>query len=234
MAGLSFGDMLLRVGVAMLCGGLIGIDRGRKRRPAGFRTYMIVCVGSAMTMILGTYLAIMLAGPWAEFLPADYARTDVSRFGAQVINGIGFLGAGTIIVTGRQQVKGMTTAAGLWASACMGLCIGAGFYLAALICCVFMLFTIVVFSRLERLILSRSRNVNIYVEFEHTDDLSDIIERIKTHQIRIFDVELTKAKYSETHYPNAIFSLQLPKKTSHTVVMTAIAEIDSVRSIEEL
>ena len=231
---LSFGDMLLRVGVAMLCGGLIGIDRGRKRRPAGFRTYMIVCVGAAMTMILGTYLSVMLTGPWSAVIPADYARTDVSRFGAQVINGIGFLGAGTIIVTGRQQVKGMTTAAGLWASACMGLCIGAGFYTAALICCGFILFTIIVFSRLERLILSHSRNVNIYVEFENTDDISYIIEKIKSHQVRIFDVELTKAKYSETHYPNAIFSLKLPKKTSHTVVMTAIAEIESVRSIEEL
>ena len=231
---LSFGDMLFRVGVAMLCGGLIGIDRGRKRRPAGFRTYMIVCVGAAMTMMLGTYLAVMLAGPWGEILPADYVKTDVSRFGAQVINGIGFLGAGTIIVTGRQQVKGMTTAAGLWASACMGLCIGAGFYMAALICCVLILFTIIVFSRLERAILSHSRNVNLYVEFEHTDDLPNIIEKIKIHQVRIFDVELTKAKYSETHYPNAIFSLQLPKKTPHTVVMTAIAEIESVRSIEEL
>lgn len=234
MVTLSFGDMLLRVGVAVICGGIIGIDRGRKRRPAGFRTYMIVCVGAAMTMILSAYLAAMLTGPWSEVLPYDYTKTDVSRFGAQVINGIGFLGAGTIIVTGRQQVKGMTTAAGLWASACMGLCIGAGFYLAALICCVLMLMTIIVFSRLERFILSRSRNVNIHVEFEDTDDLSDIIDRIKEKQVRIFDVELTKAKYSETHYPYAIFSLKLPKKLSHTVVMTAIAEIEAVRSIEEL
>ena len=234
MVTLSFGDMLLRVALAVLCGGIIGIDRGRKRRPAGFRTYMIVCVGAAMSMILSAYLAAMLTGPWSEVLPFDYTKTDVSRFGAQVINGIGFLGAGTIIVTGRQQVKGMTTAAGLWASACMGICIGAGFYMASVICCILMLFVIVVFSRLERAILSRARNINLYVEFEDTDDLHDIIETIKSHQIRIFDVELTKAKYSENHYPNAIFSLQLPKKMSHTVVMTAIAEIASVRNIEEL
>lgn len=234
MVTLSFWDMLLRVAIAILCGGIIGIDRGRKRRPAGFRTYMIVCVGAAMTMILNTYLAAMLTGPWAEVLPLDHTKTDVSRFGAQVINGIGFLGAGTIIVTGRQQVKGMTTAAGLWASACMGICIGAGFYMAALICCVLMLLVIIVFSRLERAILARSRNINLYVEFEDTDDLHNIIETIKEHQVRIFDVELTKAKYSENHYPNAIFSLQLPKKMSHTVVMTAIAEIDTIRNIEEL
>lgn len=234
MAALSIWDLLLRVGIAILCGGIIGIDRGRKRRPAGFRTYMLVCVGSAMTMILGTYLQYMLLNVWAPELASNFANTDVSRFGAQVINGIGFLGAGTIIVTGRQQVKGMTTAAGLWASACMGLCIGAGFYMAAIICCVCIIFTIVVFSRLERFILSRSRNINLYVELEDLDDLSNVIEKIKEQDVRIFDVELTKAKYSETHYPNAIFSLQLPKKKSHAVVMSAIAELEAVRGLEEL
>lgn len=233
MVTLSIWDMLTRVGVAIFCGGVIGLERGRKRRPAGFRTYMLVCVGSAMTMILSTYLTIMLQTVWAPFLPFTVS-TDVSRFGAQVINGIGFLGAGTIIVTGRQQVKGMTTAAGLWASACMGLCIGAGFYLAAAVCCLFIIITVVILSKLERFILSRSKNINLFVEFEEINDLSDIIEKIKLYDTRIFDVEVTKAKYSETKYPNAIFYLRLSKKVTHTAIMTAISEIDSVRSIEEL
>ena len=234
MGTLSIWDLLLRIGVAVLCGGVIGIDRGRKRRPAGFRTYMLVCVGAAMTMILGQYLVVMTKTVWLGSMPVGSVNTDVSRIGAQVINGIGFLGAGTIIVTGKQQVKGMTTAAGLWASACRGLGIGAGFYLAALICCVLIIVTIVVFSRMERFILSRSRNINVYVEFEDTEDLSAIISTINANQVRIFDVEVTKAKYSENHYPHAIFSLQLPKKTSHTVVMTALARIETVRSLEEL
>ncbi len=234
MVAITIWDLLARVGVAMLCGGTIGIDRGRKHRPAGFRTYMLVCVGAAMTMILGIYLSYMLINIWAPAQGETLLNTDVSRFGAQVINGIGFLGAGTIIVTGRQQVKGMTTAAGLWASACMGLCIGAGFYLAALICCVLMFATIVVFSRLERVILSRSRNINLYVEFEDIENLSPIIEKLKEQETRIFDVEVTKSKYSENHYPNAIFSLGLPKKKTHTALMTAIAEVESVRNIEEL
>ena len=233
MGTLTFWDVLLRLGVASLCGGLIGIERGRKRRAAGFRTYMLICMGAALTMILGTYLAIMLTGGYWNLNPeVDFTKTDVSRFGAQVINGIGFIGAGTIIVTGRQQVKGMTTAAGLWASACMGLAIGAGFFPAALIGCIAIILTVVVFSKLERFILSRSRNVNLYVEFEHTDDLSDIIEKIKAQDVRIFDVEITKAK-GDT-YPNAIFALQLPKKKPHTAVMTAIADVDSVRTIEEI
>ena len=233
MVTLSIWDLLIRVGLAIFCGGAIGLERGKKRRPAGFRTYMLVCVGAAMTMILSNYLYVMLAGAWAESLSFSVS-TDVSRFGAQVINGIGFLGAGTIIVTGRQQVKGMTTAAGLWASACMGLCIGAGLYSAAVICCVFIIVTVVVLSRLERFILSRSKIINMYVEFEDINDLSVIIEKIKLYDTKIFDVELTKAKYSETKYPYAIFSLRLSKKVNHTMIMTALSELDSVRSIEEL
>lgn len=233
MEALSIWEVALRLLVASLCGGIIGIERGRKHRAAGFRTHMLVCMGAALTIVLGTYLAIMMRGElWHLDPEADFVNTDISRFGAQVINGIGFIGAGTIIVTGRQQVKGMTTAAGLWASACMGLAIGAGFYSAALIGCAFIILTIVVFSKLERFILSRTRNINLYVEFEHTDDLTDIVEKIREQQIRIFDVEITKAKGGT--YPNAIFSLQLPKKKPHTAVMTAIAEVDAVRTIEEV
>ena len=230
MADLTVWETLLRLFAAALCGGLIGIDRGRKRRAAGFRTYMLVCMGAALTMVLGVYLSVMIGDIWG--LDRSSFKIDVSRFGAQVINGIGFVGAGTIIVTGRQQVKGMTTAAGLWASACMGLSIGAGFYQAAIVGCACIIITFVVFSKFESFILARSRNVNLYVEFEHTDDLTTIVEKIKDQGVRIFDIELTKAKGEA--YPNAIFSLQLPKKKSHAFVMTAIAEVDSVRNIEEV
>ena len=111
---------LFRLTLATICGGLVGLERVKKRRPAGFRTYMLVCLGAALTMLISQYLY------------KSGQTTDLSRLGAQVINGVGFLGAGTVIVTGRQQIKGLTTAAGLWASACMGLAIGAGFYFGAL------------------------------------------------------------------------------------------------------
>lgn len=230
---LSIWDTLLRISAAALCGGLIGIERGRKHRPAGFRTYMIVCMGAALTMVLSTYLAAMLSGVWSVGLN-DTTKIDVSRFGAQVINGIGFLGAGTIIVTGRQQIKGMTTAAGLWASACMGLAIGAGFFSAALIACLLIVITIILFSKLEHWILMRSRNMTLCVEFEHTDDIAEIISNLKDKNIRIFDVEITKAKYSDTQYPNAIISMLIPKKMQHTEVFASISAIRNVRAIEEL
>ncbi|MBO5682854.1 MAG: MgtC/SapB family protein [Clostridia bacterium] len=232
MVTLTFGEMILRISLAALCGGLIGIERGRKHRAAGFRTYMIVCMGAALTMVLSTYLCAML-GIWTN-IPDNARTTDVSRFGAQVINGIGFLGAGTILVTGRQQIKGMTTAAGLWASACMGLAIGAGFYSGALIACLLIVVAMVLFTKIESFILTRSKNVNIYIEFEHSDDIVDIIAKLKSIGVRIFDVEITKAKYAENKVPNAIITMRLPKKTPHTRVFSLISEIDSIRSIEEL
>ena len=231
---MSFWEMILRLGVAAICGGLIGIERGKKRRAAGFRTHMLVCMGAALTMLLGIYLHTMITGElWA--IDATAYRTDVVRFGAQVINGIGFIGAGTIIVTGRQQVKGLTTAAGLWASACMGISIGAGFWSASLIACLLIFVTIVAFSKVERYVLSRSRNINLYIEFESMDGLSSILEAIKGENVRIFDVEITKPKVSEEiSYPRAIFTLRLPKKKTHMSFMTAIASVEAIRSIEEL
>ena len=230
---MAFWDVCLRLFLAMLCGGIIGVERGRKHRPAGFRTYILVCVGSALTMVLSSYLVAMHPR-WLEIAP-NIAKSDYARFGAQVINGIGFLGAGTIIITGKNQVKGMTTAAGLWASACMGLAIGAGFYWGALVGCILMILTVTVFAKIETFITSRSRNITIYLEFDQTDNIADIVEKIKSHGVRIFDVELMKANQGgSSKYPGAILVMRLPKKLTHTALVTEIAKVDSVRMIEEL
>ena len=213
----------IRLTLAMICGGLIGMERGRKRRPAGFRTYMLVCMGASLAMIISQYL-------WSDM----HQTTDLSRLGAQVINGIGFLGAGTIMVTGKNQVKGLTTAAGLWASACMGLAIGVGFYTASLLACLLILITIIIFSKLEQFILSRSRNINLFVEYEFLEDVGDIITCIKSQNVRIFDVEISKGKLSEGSYPSVIISMQLPKKKTHTELLTVLAQLESIRMIEEL
>ena len=230
---MAFWDVCLRLFLAMLCGGIIGVERGRKHRPAGFRTYILVCVGSALTMVLSAYIVAM-HDTWIKVAP-NLAKSEYARFGAQVINGIGFLGAGTIIITGKNQVKGMTTAAGLWASACMGLAIGAGFYWGALVGCILMILTVTVFAKIETFITSRSRNITIYLEFDQTDNVADIVERIKSHGVRIFDVELMKANQGgASKYPGAILVMRLPKKLSHTALVTEIAKVDSVRMIEEL
>lgn len=119
--GVSLGAILLKIVISLLLGGALGYERGMKNRPAGFRTYMLVCLGSAMVMMTN------------QFIFQYYDGGDIVRMGAQVISGIGFLGAGTIMVTGRQQIRGITTAAGLWAAACCGLAIGIGFYEGAVL-----------------------------------------------------------------------------------------------------
>ena len=225
---LTFWDVCVRLIFATVCGGIIGVERGRKNRPAGFRTYVLVCVGAALTMILSAYLVAMGA-KWGVSV-----TTDFSRFGAQVINGIGFLGAGTIIITGKNQVKGMTTAAGLWASACLGLAIGAGFYVGAAVGCLLMILTVTVFAKIEFFITSKSRNITLYIEFDNTDNVTEICEHIKARGVRIFDVELIKANQGGTKYPGAILVMRLPKKLTHTALVTEIAKVDSVRLIEEL
>jgi putative Mg2+ transporter-C (MgtC) family protein len=225
---------LLRLGVAMFCGGVIGLERGRKRRPAGFRTHMLVCIGAALAMLISQYLAMMVTSHWDAIVTfSGQHNTDASRLGAQVINGIGFLGAGTIIVTGRQEVKGLTTAAGLWASACMGLAIGAGFVEGAFFACILISLTIIVFSRFERMIVSRARNINLFLEFEHVDDLGKIISVIKAQDIRIFDVEVRKASEKQL-MQSAVFSVRLPKRMPHTKIMTVLAGVEGIRTIEEL
>ena len=108
---------ICRLITAVILGGIIGFEREHSHRPAGFRTHILVSVGSALIMMTAIYISKHVEG-----------EVDLSRMSAQVVSGIGFLGAGTIILTGRQEIKGLTTAAGLWASACMGLAIGSGFY----------------------------------------------------------------------------------------------------------
>lgn len=217
-----------RLSVAVICGGVIGLNRGRRHRPAGFRTHMLACLGAALTMLIGEYLF--------EFLSEGgyNITTDVSRFGAQVINGIGFLGAGTIIVTDRQEIEGLTTAAGLWASACMGLAIGAGFYFGAILGCALIYISMTIMKYIESFVVTRARNMNIYVELTDIDDVGLVIEKIKANGIRIYDVELHKANKHTGAYASAVFMLHLPKRQPHSQIMGAIASVKSIRALEEI
>ena len=232
MNTLPFWEVCLRLGLAMLCGGVIGVERGRKHRPAGFRTYILVCVGAALTMVLSAYMVAMYA-TWEAALGIELTKGDFSRLGAQVINGIGFLGAGTIIVTGKNQVKGMTTAAGLWASAIVGLCTGAGFIEGALITTFIIVVAELFLSRFEYFMISNSRTINILVEFNNTTNLTLIIDTVKESSSYVRDIEITRSNNTASN-SCAIFSLQMPRKTSHAKLLNSIASLDGVVAVEEL
>ena len=226
-------DLLLRMALAMLFGGVIGMERGRRHRPAGFRTYMLVCLGAALTMLLGQYLSLMVATGWTD-ANGQPLKTDVARFGAQVISGIGFLGAGTIIVTGRQEVKGLTTAAGLWASACMGLAIGAGFYACVLPGLVLIFLCVRVLPALEAVMVENARNMNLYIEFASLDDVGPILSCVKAQEVDIYDVDIERGRKDQARHPSAVLSLRLRKKRSHSQVVAAIAKLECIRMIDEI
>lgn len=231
---LNITSLVLRLVLAAMLGGLIGLERGRKRRPAGFRTYMLVCLGAALTMLIGQYNDTMLHSAWEELAQALGVQTDVSRLGAQVINGVGFLGAGTVLVTSRQEVKGLTTAAGLWASACMGLAIGAGFYECVLPVFLLILASIQLLPFIESFIVERTRNMNIFVEFLSLDHLGGIIARLKGLGTQIYSVEVDHGRGEESSRPSAVFSVRMKKGSVHEQVLAAISEAEGVVIIEEL
>lgn len=230
----SMASLIIKITLAVFFGGLIGLERGQKHRAAGSRTYMIVCLGAALTMILSQYEYYLLSNNWAEISQFLGIKTDVSRFGAQVINGIGFLGAGTIIVTGRQEVKGLTTAAGLWASACMGLAIGAGFYECAILGFALILITTILFNKLGSWIVTRARNMDLYVEFAEMENLGAIISTIKGMEIQIFDVDIQREKSSNGVTIGAVLSTRLPKGQTHSHVMSTISKFDFVTLVDEI
>ena len=231
---LNFASVLLRLVLAMLLGGMIGLERGRKHRAAGFRTYMLVCLGSALTSLMSQYLFVQLGTVWAEIAATTGKQVDVSRFGAKVYSGIGFLAAGTIIVTGRQEVKGLTTAAGLWASACMGIAIGAGFYECVIIAFVLMFLCIHFLPMVEVYLLENARNMNIYVELKSLDEIGALLGRVKAQGVQIYSVEIDRGGEEHHRYPSAVLSVRLEHHQQHPQVLAALSEVKGVTMIDEI
>lgn len=230
----TFPSILLRLTLAMFFGGIIGLEGARKGRPAGFRTNMLVCLGAALTMLLGQYERQMVETEWVHLWDAVGARVDVSRFGAQVINGIGFLGAGTIIVTGKQQIKGLTTAAGLWTCACVGLAIGAGFYECVSLAFVLVFFVVRVLPHMEEIIISNLRNMNIYIEYDRVEHTGMVLNHLRQLDTRIYEVEIDRREEEPGRNPSAVFTIRLNKRIPHARVLAHISKLECISAIEEI
>lgn len=215
-------SIVLRLLLAVVLGGIIGYERGRAGRPAGLRTHILVCLGSTLAIMTNQYV-------WQT-----YGISDPTRMAAQVISGIGFLGAGTIIVTGRHQVKGLTTAAGLWATACMGLAIGIGFYKAAIISCFLIAFATVVLHRLDNYMLAKSKVLDIYVEFGKSASITSVLDIMKQSDIHIDSIEMVKPSYDANATAAAIMTLRFRKKQIRLDVITKISAIEGVEFAEEI
>lgn len=219
---------VVRLLLAALCGGLIGMERGRRHRPAGLRTHMVVCIASALVML--TNEQMILAGDGG----------DMSRMGAQVISGIGFLGAGTILIDRQNRVRGLTTAAGLWASACIGLAIGSGYYLGGLLACALMLIVFVKFIDIEKKFVLRSRMMEIFVEFESADDLNCFLSEVTGYEycVLTFEIVSPAVRISEGWEHGkpvaAHVSLWLPKRVRHEEAIRKLKNSEGLIALEEI
>jgi len=214
--------VVLRILAAILVGGLIGLERGMKNRPAGLRTYMLVCTGSCLIMLTNQYI---------------YQCTgagDPMRLGAQVVSGIGFLGAGTIVVTRHNQIKGLTTAAGLWASAGVGLALGIGFYEAAVTASMGIYMILTILQRLDSRVHKKIRVLELYVELQNTVSVSNFLQCIRELDLKLENVQFEPDGGFEANTRAILITLKAKKLTDHFVLREKISKMDGVVHLEEL
>ena len=216
-------SIFTRLIFSMICGGLIGIERTYHRKPAGFRTHMLICIAASITTMTSQYLFLVLRLP-----------TDPTRIGAQVIAGMGFIGAGTIIVTKKQNVKGLTTAAGLWATAIIGLANGTAFYEGGLIATILVLLAELVFSRIEYRMINKSPELRVFVEYTTKSVLNSIFDLIQHEKITLQTVEITRQKPSAKKPASAIIVMRMNHSDSASTFLEAIGMMEGVIQVEEL
>ena len=218
----SYAAIVIRICSAFLLGGIIGMERGMKNRPAGLRTYMLVCVGACLIMLTNQYIYQV------------FGSGDPVRMGAQVVSGIGFLGAGTIVVTKRNQIRGLTTAAGLWAAAAVGLAIGIGFYEAAALGGVAIYIVLTVMHRWDDKMHRNSRIMEIYVELSTNVKLGSFIRGIRDLGLEIENLQLDHTESAEDGIRSFIVTLKSGSKRSHDLLLDRIRAVDGVVYLEEL
>ena len=235
---LNFESLCIRLLLAVILPVALGFERERHHHDSAMSTYAIVTIGAALTMIIGQYEANLFLGSFGELAGNFGVKTDVSRLGAQVINGVGFLGAGTIIVTGERDIKGLTTAAGLWSSACMGLAIGVGFYECVIIAFVLMFITMRILNDLQENLLRHSCNMHIYTEVADVGAIKEVIRSLRKIQVNIKNIDISKSHMvvgdESGRLVGATLILRIPKGESQDRILSMISDIDSVITVENL
>jgi putative Mg2+ transporter-C (MgtC) family protein len=227
LADINVWSIIVRLVLAVILSGIIGLERAVKRRAAGFRTYILVCVSSAIIMMTN------------QFIFESYGQGDIARLGAQAVSGIGFLCAGTIIITSRNRIQGLTTAAGLWASTCMGLAIGIGFYTMAIIGCIVIVLSLSLLVYIETNIREHLSSFEIQVELVSSEKLQDFLKELRDHSFHVIAISKNIA-YSGSNLTGYTMTLikDLTKKDHHKKfhkdAIQWIQSIEYVNYVEEL
>lgn len=211
---LNWISVAIRIFLAMVCGGIIGIEREKANQSAGMRTYMLVCMGAAVVMLT------------AQFMYEEFQSGDPARLGSQVISGIGFLGAGSIIISGEKHVRGLTTAAGLWVAGCIGLSIGIGFYWAGLLMTAAVFVVMSKFRKIEEHIVYEDLLVFVYMEIDPDLGISDISGEMEKDGLEVKEVRFHR---SGTNCDKMILGLKNHMEYSREKIMEITGKINGVR-----
>ena len=215
---LTLESMAIRLIFSVLLGGIIGFERERKNQPAGLRTNILVCLGACIVMMTNQYIHQV------------YGSGDPVRMGAQVVSGIGFLGAGTIIVTAHNRIKGLTTAAGLWTAACIGLTLGIGLYEVALIGSVIIILVLAFLNLWDGRIHRSTKNMDVYIELEASVSLGEFLHRMGEHSLTVSGLQIEQGSHAEGL--SFFVTVKSGKKTDRQVFLEKVRAIPGIRFCE--
>ena len=210
--------VIVRLLVAAIFGGIVGLERQNSNQSAGFRTHIILTVASALAMLTN------------QFIIERFGTGDISRIGAGVVSGVGFLGAGTIIITSRNRIKGLTTAAGLWACSCLGIAIGAGFYTAAICGFIIYIFALLL-QPIEKKLSKYSKYVNLHLEFDDPKKLSSFINYIRAKNIKLISLN-NNENYKDTGIYAYNVLLSIPKKSNRETLTNDLSNNKDINYYE--
>lgn len=214
--------VIIRLFLAFILAGIVGFERQKKGHAAGLRTHILVCIGATLTTLTGLFISEGLG-----------FASDPMRIGAQVVSGIGFIGAGTILVTRGTHVRGLTTAAGLWSTAAIGLSLGAGFYEGAIIATLLIALVITIMKKFDRVLSAKSRYLEVYVEINGTKNVNSFLDRLAEYDVRICDIDICAPHSAKVGNVGVTFGISAKKRKSFhsSEIVAFIKAIDGVEII---
>lgn len=213
---------LIRLTLAFVLAGIVGFEREKKGHAAGLRTHILVCMGAALTTLTGIFCSETLG-----------FGSDPMRIGAQVVSGIGFIGAGTIMVTRGTHVRGLTTAAGLWSTAAIGLALGAGFYEGAIICTFLIAIVIARLKGLDRVLNKHKKYMDVYIEVNGANNVNPVLDDLNELGIGINEIDILAPKSAKTDNVGISFELYAKnrKRLSEKEVYELVGGIDHIEIV---
>lgn len=218
-------SIIIRLFLATLFGALIGLERSAQKRSTGTRTFALVCLGSALATMMNIYLVSINNGAFSA---------DVSRIPAAVVSGIGFLGAGSILVTGHNQIKGLTTAASLWVTSIMGIALGAGFIIPSCVCFLLILMANTILQKATHYFEEHNKLISICIEVDSSKGINKLRKELLESGYQILSITKSKQKPLNENDVVIVVDFNLGKKQSHQEILEYLNSLEYVSYLEEI